>query len=92
MRSLKYDGQLVCLHSDRDKFYGKRVIFALPPQLIAKIPFPPQFARQLAQRPKELVLGKIIKNIIVYERAWWRDLGLNGIADTPKEPIQYLAK
>ncbi|MEM8830413.1 MAG: NAD(P)/FAD-dependent oxidoreductase [Cyanobacteria bacterium P01_G01_bin.19] len=91
VRSLEYDGQLVGLHSDRGKFYGKRVIFALPPQLIAKISFPCQFARKLAQRPKELVLGKIIKNIIVYERAWWRDLGLNGIADTPKEPIQYLA-
>ncbi|NJR48099.1 MAG: hypothetical protein HC775_21655 [Hyellaceae cyanobacterium CSU_1_1] len=32
VRSLEYDGQLVCLHSDRGEFYGKRVIFALPPQ------------------------------------------------------------
>lgn len=29
--------------------------------------------------------------MVVYESAWWRDLGLSGAADTPGEPIEFLA-
>ncbi len=91
VRSLKYNGQLVRAITNRGEFYGKRVILALPPQLIETISFVGGFAEQLHQRPKNLVLGQVIKNIIVYERAWWRDLGLSGTADTPSEPIGFLA-
>ena len=90
VRSLKYDGQLVRAITDREEFYGKRIILALPPQLMETISFDNEFADQLDRRPKKLLLGQIIKNIIVYKRAWWRDLGLSGTADTPGEPIDFL--
>ena len=90
VRSLKSEGQLVRAITDRGEFYGKRVILALPPQLIETISFDSKFTEQLAQRPKNLLLGQVIKNIIVYECAWWRDFGLSGTANTPNEPIEFL--
>ena len=36
------------------------------------------------------MLGRVVKNIIVYDRAWWRDAGLSGTADTPGERISFL--
>ena len=42
------------------------------------------------QRPRHSVLGKVVKNVVVYESAWWHDLGLSGAADTPGEPIEFL--
>ena len=91
VRSLKYDGLLVRAITDKGEFCGKRVILALPPQLLAKISFDGRLADSLNQRSQNLVLGKIIKNIVVYEGAWWRDLGLSGTADTPNEPIEFVA-
>ena len=99
VRSLLYDGQLVRAITDKGEFSGKRVILALPPQLLAKISFDGGLADSLARRLPEgyasrsqnIVLGQIIKHVVVYERAWWRDLGLNGSADTPKEPIEFMA-
>lgn len=91
VRSIKYDGQLVWAITDREEFYGKRIILALPPQLLETISFDNELANQLDRIPKKLLLGQIIKNILVYERAWWRDLGLSGTADTPGEPIDFLA-
>ena len=91
VRSLKYDGQLVRATTEGGEFCGKRVILALPPQLLEKISFEGGLADSLAQRSQNIVLGQIIKHVIVYERAWWRDLGLNGTADTPNEPIEFMA-
>ena len=91
VRSLKYDGQLVWAITDWSEFYGKRAILALPPQLLAKISFDDRLADSLDRRSQNLVLGQIIKHVIVYERAWWRDLGLNGTAETPNEPIEFVA-
>ena len=77
--------------TDRGDFYGKRIILALPPQLIEQLSLDSALSTQLAQRPRHLVLGKVVKSVVVYKNAWWRSLGLSGMADTPDEPIEFLA-
>lgn len=90
VRALRHEGQLVRAITDRGEFSGQHVILALPPQLIEKILFdsipncPPGRTRE------DLVLGQVVKNVVVYDRAWWRDAGLSGMATTPEEPIGFL--
>ena len=81
----------VLVVTDKGDFLGKRVILALPPQLVEKITFDETLSSQFNERPNHPVLGKVIKNIVVYDRAWWRDLGLSGRTDTPDELIEFTA-
>ena len=72
-------------------FQGKRILLAIPPQLLERISFDESVATYLQQRARHAVLGKVIKAILVYDSAWWRNAGLSGAADTPGELIEFIA-
>lgn len=91
VRWLRLQNSQVQVVTDQGDFYGKRVILALPPQLIEKMSFDSALSPHFNQRPRHPVLGKVVKTVVVYESAWWRGLGLSGAADTPGEPIEFLA-
>ncbi|PZD73189.1 Putrescine oxidase [Acaryochloris thomasi RCC1774] len=91
VRSLQQTERAVKATTDAGDFYGKRIILALPPQLISKISFDQTLTKFPKQENRNWVLGKVIKHVVVYETAWWRSSGLSGIADTPSEPIDFLA-
>lgn len=91
VRSLQRHLQGVKVLTEQGAFYGKHVILALPPQLINSISFDDSFLIPLHRRVQKQVLGRVIKTIIVYDRAWWRERGLSGIANTPCESINFLA-
>ena len=89
VRALRRDGRLVKTITDRGDFYGQRVILALPPQLVGEISFDSAFSHRTHQRQEDLVLGQVVKSVVVYDRAWWRDKGLSGTVDTPDETIRF---
>ncbi|MEL7332844.1 MAG: NAD(P)/FAD-dependent oxidoreductase [Cyanobacteria bacterium J06560_2] len=91
VRSLQLAGQAVRATTAAGDFYGKHVILALPPQLISKISVAPALIKSEKQENRDWVLGKVIKNVVVYDNAWWRLDGFSGIADTPAEPIDFMA-
>lgn len=92
VRVLRDDGQSVRAITEQGEFHGQRVILAVPPQLIGTmtILFDDVRSRQPHRQHGNLVLGQVIKNIVVYDRAWWRDAGLSGTASTPGGPISFL--
>ena len=91
VRSLRLAGQVVRVTTDEGDFYGKRIILALPPQLVSRISFDQTMLNSTQQKNRDWVLGKVIKNVIVYDQPWWRSDGFSGVADTPTEPIDFLA-
>ncbi len=90
VRALRHGGQVVRAITDRDEFLGRRVILALPPQLVREISFDDSLSLQVRQEGENLLLGQVVKNVVVYDRAWWRDAGLSGTAETPGEQIGLL--
>ncbi|MGB3634837.1 MAG: FAD-dependent oxidoreductase, partial [Rubrobacteraceae bacterium] len=90
VHEIRHDGRLVEAITDQDVFYGHRVILALPPQLIGQISFGDDIACRRQTRRKDLVLGRVVKNVVVYDHAWWRDAGLSGTAETPNVPVNFL--
>jgi monoamine oxidase len=67
---------------------ARRVVVAPAPPLMDAIAFDPPLpaARQaLAQRTW---MGAYTKGVSVYERAWWRDRGLSGLAYADEGPVQ----
>ena len=77
----------VQVHSDRYLIRAKRVIVALPPALGGRIryePVLPPLRDGLTQRQPQ---GYLIKVQAIYERPFWRDAGLNGMAVSDTGPI-----
>jgi monoamine oxidase len=81
VRSLERHGESIQARTEQGKFSAKRVILALPPQLVEELGFP----------AKDRILGQVIKTLIVYDRAWWRDRGFSGAVSTPGEIVDALA-
>lgn len=91
VRSLKRQGKFLQAITEQGEFTGKQVILALPPQLIHQITFENGLTNPFPDQPEDWVLGQIVKTLIIYDHAWWREKGLSGIANTPDEPIEALA-
>jgi monoamine oxidase len=80
------DGVLVA--SAGRSIRATKLIVAVSPALAARIDFEPALppAREaLAQR---MPLGAYMKGVAVYDRAWWRDRGLSGLAVADRGPVQ----
>ena len=91
VRAIEYDERSIRAITNKRDFFSQRIIFALPPQLLETISFNSQLFTRSPFPTQKLLLGQIVKNIIVYERAWWRDVGLSGVANIPGESIDFLA-
>lgn len=76
------------VESARRAVRADRVIVAVSPAVASRIEFEPALppAREaLAQR---MPMGAYMKGVAVYERPWWRDRGLSGLALADRGPLQ----
>jgi len=67
---------------------GKRVIVAIPPALAGRIEYKPGLPATRDQLTQRYPLGSVIKVLVVYDRPFWRDAGLTGMALGDIEPLQ----
>ncbi len=65
-----------------NRWNGKRVIVAIPPNLQAKINFQPPLPLRKAQLIERAGLPSVIKMVIVYGKPFWRENGLSGIINS----------
>jgi monoamine oxidase len=61
-------------------FIAKKVIVAIPPTLCNKISFEPQLSANRNQLTQRMPMGTVWKCYAVYEKPFWRENGLNGLA------------
>jgi monoamine oxidase len=66
---------------------ARRVIVALPPTLAGRIEYHPAMPPDRDQLTQRLPQGSLIKVIAVYDRAFWRDKGLTGMALSTAGPV-----
>ena len=88
--AIKHDAKGVSIKVGRRRIRAASVIVAVSPAIAARIEFEPSLppAREaLAQR---MPMGAYMKAIAVYERAWWRDRGLSGLAFADRGPVQMI--
>jgi putrescine oxidase len=70
--------------------HGKRVIVAVPPNLITRIDVQPPLPRRQHQLHQHLSLGIVIKVHAVYDRPFWREAGLSGTGFGPDQLVHEL--
>ncbi len=89
VRRIAQQGADLIVTSDRGKVAARSVVVAVPPPLTAAIEMSPSApARdQLVQRA---AMGAIVKVVIAYERAFWRERGLSGEVVSTRGPLAVL--
>ncbi|WP_019989077.1 flavin monoamine oxidase family protein [Rudanella lutea] len=65
-------------------YTARRVIVAIPPILANEIQFTPALPPKRVQLQQNVPMGVVWKCYAFYERPFWRDQGLNGLAATPE--------
>jgi monoamine oxidase len=75
------------VHSDRYVNRAKQVIVALPPNLAGRILYEPGLPPLRDGLTQRMPLGWLIKVQAIYERPFWRDEGLNGMAVSDAGPV-----
>ena len=81
------DGKRLEVRARSETWSAKRVIVALPPALIETIDFRPKLPAQRAQLQQRVPMGQVIKCMAVYERPFWREDGLSGMATSNLGPV-----
>ena len=80
------DGALVT--SGRRTVRAAKVIVAISPALAARIEFEPALPPLREALGQRMPMGAYMKGVALYERPWWRERGLSGIAFADSGPVQ----
>ena len=67
---------------------GKRVIVSLPPALCGSIRYLPDLTSQRAQLDQRVPMGTVYKCMAVYDKPFWREAGLSGMATSDTGPVK----
>ncbi|BDP40570.1 putative flavin-containing monoamine oxidase AofH [Deinococcus aetherius] len=80
-------GEGVTLHTPGGSHHAERAVLAVPPALLAGVPFDPPLPPRRAQLQQRLPMGAVVKFMAVYDRPFWRDAGLSGMAISDEGPV-----
>jgi len=73
----------VSVTTDADTYTADRIVVAIPPPLQADIRFEPAMPPDRQQIMQQMAMGAVWKCYAIYDRPFWRDQNLNGLAATP---------
>ena len=88
--AVRQDAKEVTITTAGGELRARRVILALPPQLLSEITLDVDLAGRAQWCQRAIVKGRVVKTVIVYGQAWWRRHGLNGQVIAPHGPIEHL--
>ncbi|GAB4004665.1 FAD-dependent oxidoreductase [Spirosoma migulaei] len=83
VKAIVQEGDLVTVIAGTKTYQAKRVIVTVPPALQNRIDFQPLLPAQRAQLIQRMPMGSVWKCYAIYEKPFWREQGLNGLAATP---------
>ncbi|RMB61193.1 flavin monoamine oxidase family protein [Tessaracoccus antarcticus] len=64
--------------TDGTRIEARQVITTLPPRLAMKMTYDPPLPQWRTETAAKVAAGNVIKAFLVYEKPFWRDLGLSG--------------
>jgi monoamine oxidase len=86
VRSIEQHAEGVIVRSEAGQFAAERVIVAVPPLLAGRIHYESPLPAMRDQIAARMPMGSVIKYVIAYERAFWREAGLSGEAFSDTGP------
>jgi monoamine oxidase len=80
VRRVEHSDTGVVVHADGERVSGRRAIVAVPPTLAGRIAYDPPLPGHRDQMTQRIPQGTVIKTMSVYDRPFWREDGLSGMA------------
>ena len=71
---------------------ARQAIVAVSPTLVARWHWARPLSADRDQLAQRMPMGAYMKVVVAYERAWWRDAGLSGIAYGDSGPLQMVVE
>jgi monoamine oxidase len=88
--AIEQDEEGVIVHSERGARHARHCVLAISPPMAARITYTPPLPAERDTFLRRSSMGAYTKAVAVYERAWWRQRGLNGIALATEGPMQMI--
>ena len=85
---IKHRAGRVEVHTPRGTWEAKRAIVTVPPTLAGRISYRPHLPGPRDQLTQRVPMGSVIKCMAVYDRPFWRDDGLSGMATSDTGPVK----
>lgn len=87
VRRIEQDADSVRVLGGDFAYEASRVIITVPPALTNRIAFSPALPAQRQQLINQIPMGAVWKCFAIYEKPFWREKGLNGLAATPDDHV-----
>ena len=82
------DDERVAVRTPAGSFEAERLVVAVAPAIAARIDYSPPLSLERDALAQRMFMGAYMKGIAVYERPWWRQRGLSGLAYRDSAPVQ----
>ena len=76
------------IRTGKGSFSARRAILALPPTLAGRIRYSPHLPPKRDQLMQRVPMGTVIKCLAIYDKPFWRDDGLSGMATSTTGPVK----
>ena len=86
--SIKQTSHGVAVKAGRRSIKGDAAIVAVSPSIAGRIDFDPGLPPRREALAQRMPMGAYMKGVAVYERPWWREQGLSGLAFADTGPVQ----
>ena len=87
-RRVYQNREYVRVDSDKQSFYGKQVIVAVPPAIANRLIYQPQLPAIRDQLTQRMPNGSLMKCEAIYEKPFWRDQGYTGQVVSDTGPVK----
>ena len=88
VREIDHGRGRVEIATARGRFLGKRAIIAMAPAMASRIRYSPPLPARRDQLTQHVPMGTVIKCMAVYDRPFWREAGLSGMATSNTGPVK----
>lgn len=72
------EGDAITIRTQGNLWKADKVVVAIPPALAQEIHFSPSLPADRVQLMANMPMGSVIKYVVLYEKAFWRDTGFSG--------------
>jgi monoamine oxidase len=85
---IRTEGDSVVVTAGGRTVRARKAIVAVSPAIAGRIDFEPALPVAREALFQRMPMGAYMKGVAVYERAWWRERGLSGLAFADRGPVQ----
>lgn len=72
------DHSAVVVLADGERIEARNVVSTLPPRLATRMTYEPALPKWRSETADKVAAGNVIKAFLVYEKPFWREMGLSG--------------